>query len=73
MTTSRALEYRITRHLLRRRDQVRHRSLSQRGLAERIITAAAVIAGAVLLGSLLQELLWALLAAGTVLTLGIKN
>ena len=73
MTTSRALEYRITRHLLRRQDRVRHRSLGQRGLAERVITAAAVVAGAVLLGSVLQELLWALLAAATVLTLGTRK
>jgi len=71
MTTSRALEYRITRHLLRRREMERRRyPLS--GLAERIITAAAVVVGALLLGSLLQELLWVLLGAGTVLTLGTR-
>ena len=72
MTTSRALEYQITRHLLRRRERARvgHRSP---GLAERIITAAAVVVGALLLGSLLQELLWVLLAAGTILTLGTRT
>lgn len=72
MTTSRALEYQITRHLLRRRELTRRSRLSP-GMAERIITVAAVVAGAILLGSLLQELLWALLAAGTVLTLGTRS
>lgn len=72
MTTSRAIEYQITRHLLRRREQSRRGHPSQ-GLAERIITAAAVIVGVLLLGSLLQELLWVLLAAGTVLTLGTRG
>ncbi len=72
MTTSRALEYQITRHLLRRRELTRRSRLSP-GMAERIITVAAVVAGAILLGSLLQELLWALLAAGIVLTLGTRS
>jgi hypothetical protein len=72
MTTSRALEYQITRHLLRRRELAR-RGHPAPGLAERVITAGAVVVGALLLGSLLQELLWVLLAAGTVLTLGTRG
>ena len=71
MTTSRALEYQITRHLLRRQDIALY-SRSRPGMAERIITAAAVVVATLLLGSLLQELLWVLLAAGTVLTLGTR-
>lgn len=39
-------------------------------LAERCIAVLAATAGLFLIGSVLQELLWALLAAGTVLTLG---
>ena len=72
MTTSRALEYQITRHLLRRRE-LAHRDHPAPGLAERVITAGAVVVGALLLGSLLEELLWVLLAAGTVLTLGTRG
>lgn len=72
MTTSRALEYRITRHLLRRRESAR-RGPPSAGFAERVITAAAVVVGVLLLGSLLQELLWVLVGAATVLTLGTRG
>ena len=70
MSTARMIEYRITRDLLRRRRP--GSALANRQLAERLISAAAVIAGLLLLGSYLQELLWALLAGGTVLTLGTR-
>ncbi|MCB1842658.1 MAG: hypothetical protein KDI09_06810 [Halioglobus sp.] len=39
-------------------------------LAERCIAVLAATAGVFLIGSVFQELLWALLAAGTVITLG---
>ncbi len=71
MTTARFIEQRITRDLLRRREQ---------GIApgrnpwlERLITAAAVTVGMLVLGSYLQELLWVLLAAAAVLTLGTRT
>jgi hypothetical protein len=71
MSTVRHLEYRITRQLLHRRE---HQSaLARGGLAGRLITAAAMVAAMLLLGSYLQELLWALLAAGVVLTLGTRT
>ncbi len=71
MSTVRHLEHRITRQLLHRRE---HRSgLGRGGLAGRLITAAAMVAALLLLGSYLQELLWALLAGGVVLTLGTRT
>lgn len=68
MTASKAMEYRITRQLLQRRGDAGKRSFS--GLADRVISVVALCAGLFLLGSYLQELLWALLAAGAVLTVG---
>jgi fatty acid desaturase len=67
MTTVRAIEYRIIRDLLRRRERpVPH-------LADRLIAAVAVIAALLLLGSFLQQLLWVLLPAAVVLTLGTRD
>jgi hypothetical protein len=71
MTTGRAIEYRITRNLLRRREGLPEPTDSR--LAGRVITSVAVAAGLLLLGSYLQELLWVLLAAGAVLTLGTRT
>ena len=71
MSTVRHLEYRITRQLLHRRE---YDSVAGRGgLAGRLITAAAMGAAILLLGSYLEELLWALLAGGVVLTLGTRT
>ena len=71
MTTVRCIEHRITRDLMSRRER---EPASQRTLlAERLISAAAVTAGMLLLGSYAQELLWALLAAAAVLTLGTRT
>lgn len=71
MTTARYIEHRITRQLLRRREHLAERDRA--GVAGRIITTAAVVAGMLLLGSYLQELLWAMLAGGAVLTLGTRT
>jgi hypothetical protein len=71
MTHARFIEYRITRDLLQRREGAPAASV---GLpVEQLITATAVTAGMLLLGSYAQELLWALLAAATVLTLGTRT
>lgn len=68
MTAARLIEYRITRKLLRRREEG---SEQQRAnvWADRLIAILAVTAGLFILGSYLEELLWALLAAATVFTL----
>ena len=66
-----AIEHRITRDLLRRRE-LKVRDVSPR-IAERLITAAAVTAVLLILGSYAQELLWATLAGSTVLTLGTRS
>ncbi|MDH3994537.1 MAG: hypothetical protein OEV47_16575 [Gammaproteobacteria bacterium] len=71
MTASKAIEYRITRRLLQRQDGVAKHRLAR--LADRVITVIAVTAALFLLGSYLQELLWALLAASCVLTLGTRT
>jgi len=71
MTASKAIEYRVTRQLLQRREVVKKRQLAR--LADRVITVTAVTAALFLLGSYLQELLWALLAASAVLTLGTRT
>jgi hypothetical protein len=68
MTASKLIEYRITRQLLRRRQE----GGEQQGAnvwADRLIAILAVTAGLFILGSYLEELLWALLAAATVFTL----
>ena len=66
-----AIEHRITRDLLRRRE-LRLRGWSPR-VVERLIITAAVTAVLLILGSLAQELLWAALAGSTVLTLGTRT
>ncbi len=71
MTHARFIEYRITRDLLQRRE--RAPAASGRLPVEQLITVTAVTAGMLLLGSYAQELLWALLAGATVLTLGTRT
>jgi hypothetical protein len=71
MTAAKSLEYRITQQLLARR-QGRQKP-PPRTLAARVINVAAVTAGLVLLGSYLQSFLWVVLAASTVLVLGISE
>jgi hypothetical protein len=66
---AKALEYEITRQLLRRREGRASATRAGAGI-ERLITGVAAVAAVVVLGSVFQELLWALLAAAVVLTLG---
>ena len=73
MTHARFIEYRITRDLLQRREGAPAVSASPHLPVEQLITATAVTAGMLLLGSYAQELLWALLAAAAVLTLGTRT
>jgi len=71
MTTAKFVEYQITRNILRRREQ--DPRAGSGWLADRLIMITAVTAGMLLLGSYLQELLWVMLAAAAVLTLGIRT
>ncbi|RLA48627.1 MAG: hypothetical protein DRQ97_03425 [Gammaproteobacteria bacterium] len=65
------MEYRITQQLLRRRGRV-NEPVNAR-IANRIIKIAATTVAVVLMGSYVQELLWVLVAASTVLALGIVD
>ena len=68
MTDAKCLEYRITRQLLQRRDQAAvHQTLNH--WADRLIAVLAVTTGLFIVGSFFEELLWAALAAATVVTL----
>jgi hypothetical protein len=69
MTETKLIEARIIRRLLNRAYQS-PASRSQMVLAERTIQIVAATACAFVLGSYLQELLWVLLAGGSVLALG---
>lgn len=71
MTAAKLIEHRIIRNVIRRRESGATHQLS--GLADQLITAAAITAGLLLLGSYLQELMWVLLGAGVVLTLGTRT
>ena len=71
MTHAKAVEYRITRKLLQRHSPSCGRG--KRSLAEHLIAALSGLAVLLLLGPYLQELLWALIAAGVVLSLGITD
>ncbi len=69
MTAIRAVEYRIIQDLLQRRSG---REVTPTGnrWALRLVSIASLCAGMLLLGGVLQELIWALLAAGAALALG---
>jgi hypothetical protein len=83
MTAARLIEYRITRQLLRRREQrcVYGQRLSiprsawgtshfdVRRWADRLIGILAVTTGLLVVGSYVEELLWAVLATATLYTL----
>ncbi|RLA60957.1 MAG: hypothetical protein DRR04_04255 [Gammaproteobacteria bacterium] len=71
MTAAKSMEYRITQQLLRRRGRV-NEPVNAR-IANRIIKIAATTVAVVLMGSYVQELLWVLVAASTVLALGIVD
>lgn len=80
MTAARLIENGITRKLLRRREREAVTGLSThttqlqwRGdiqpWVDRVIAILAATTGLLVLGSLVEELLWAVLAASTVFTL----
>jgi ABC-type bacteriocin/lantibiotic exporter with double-glycine peptidase domain len=71
MTTAKSIEYQITQQLLRRRAGVNEQVNTQ--VVNRIIRIAAATVAVGLMGSYLQELLWVVVAASTVLVLGLKN
>jgi hypothetical protein len=68
MTAAKLIEYRITRQLLRRREQGDEQPGSN-VWADRLIAILAVTVGLFILGSYLEELLWAALVSATVMTL----
>lgn len=78
MTLSKRLEYQIARQLLQRREEgsVQSGAVQQSNAgadinlwADRLIAILAATAGLLILGSYLEELLWAAVAATTVMTL----
>ena len=71
MTTAKSIEYQITRQLLRQRAGVNEPVSTQ--VVNRVIRIAAATVAVVLMGSYSQELLWVLVAASTVLSLGIQD
>ncbi|MEM8660955.1 MAG: hypothetical protein AAGF35_08730 [Pseudomonadota bacterium] len=70
MTSSRAVELRVTQALLQRQKRVPSKANSR--WVERVISVVAVCVGMLLLGSYAPELLAALMAAAGVLTLGTR-
>lgn len=69
MTAAKAIEFQIIQRLMR---QAPRRDVSTRvDWARRAISALASLAVVFLLGSYLQELLWAMVAAATVVSLGL--
>lgn len=73
MTNARMIEYRITRQLLERQHSSGEESTRSGIWVERALSVAAVTAGLFVVGSLLQELLWALLAGGAIVSMGMSN
>lgn len=71
MTTAKLIEYQITQQLLRRQAGVTEPVDSQ--VVNRVIRVAAATVAVVLVGSYSQELLWVVVAATTVLALGMKD
>ncbi|RLA54822.1 MAG: hypothetical protein DRQ65_05110 [Gammaproteobacteria bacterium] len=69
MTAAKLIEYRITQQLLRRRGRVTEPVNTQ--VVNRLIKIAAATVAVLLLGSYSPELLWVVVAASTVLALGI--
>ena len=78
MTAVKHLEYQITRQLMRRREvgavqqgamRQQNRQASTYIWADRLIAVLALTTGLLVLGSYLEELLWAAMAATTLLTL----
>jgi len=63
-------EQRIIGRLLRQ--QVQPNTLDLRSRADRVIGLVASIVAVAVLGSVLQELMWAVLAGGSVVALGVR-
>lgn len=70
MTTAKAIEYHITRQVMQRRCEGKQGVSTSSGWADRLIAVVAVTAGLFILGTYLQELLWVVIAAATVMALG---
>ena len=71
MTAAKSIEYQITRQLLHRRTGVKESVNTM--VANRVIKIAAATVAVLLLGSYSPELLWVVVAASTVLALGIRD
>ncbi len=67
-TAARRIEHRITRKLLQRQEGATEQE-SITPWADRLIAVGAVTVGLLILGSYVEELLWAAVAAATVVTL----
>lgn len=64
------VEQRIIGRLLRQ--QAQPNTLDLRSRADRVIGLVATIVAVAVLGSVLQELMWAVLAGGSVIALGVR-
>ena len=64
------IEQRVIGRLLRQKAQAN--TLDLRGRADRVIGLVATIVAVAVLGSVLQELMWAVLAGGSVVALGVR-
>ena len=73
MSNAKMIEYRITRQLLQRQHLLGEGNTRGGIWVERAISVAAVTAGLFVVGSYLQELLWALLAGGAIVSMGVSN
>lgn len=73
MTNARAIEYRITQQLLQRQHSAGQLGSRYGSWVERAISVAAVTVGLFVVGSYLQELLWALLAGGAIVSMAYSN
>ena len=73
MSNAKMIEYRITRQLLQRQHSLGEGNFRGGSWVERAISVAAVTAGLFVVGSYLQELLWALLAGGAIVSMGVSN
>ncbi|MEP6391273.1 MAG: hypothetical protein ABJ056_15280 [Halioglobus sp.] len=67
---ARQSEYRIIGRLLQK--QQRPGALDLRRRADRVIGLGVTIVAVAVLGSVLQELMWAVLAGGSVIALGVR-
>ena len=71
MTTAKAIEYRISQQLMRRREDANGPGTCSR-VTHRLISVLSVTVVLAALGSYLPELLWVLMGAGSILVIGTK-